>query len=159
MNPFNVKIFSMQFFKMQLNQSLMTSVGQVPMNCSGPGIRHLRTNGEPAVRIWWMQLHWSRTGAVFYYFLIYIFHIQFMTHDVRWWNMPFWLCWVLGSYITKLQKMNMPSPLKIILRACIMFHWGLGRGVVAVGKAFLKTSFITLQDALIITNVWMRYCA
>jgi len=76
MNPFNVKIFSKQFFKIQQSQSLMTSVGQVPVNCSGPGIRHPRANEEqPAVRIWWTELRWSRTGTVLYLpFSIHIPH-------------------------------------------------------------------------------------
>lgn len=54
-------IFSKQLFKLQLNQSLMTSVGQLPMNCSRPGISHPRAN----VRIWWTQLHWSCSLSTF----------------------------------------------------------------------------------------------
>lgn len=146
---------------MQLNQSLMTSVGQVPMSCSGPGIRLPRADEEPAATIWWTQLHWSRTGAVVCLFSIHIPHTVCET-----WCLEM-ECVILfelafGFLHNKAAKNKqwavllnvywMLSLLKIVLYACIMFHKGKKKK-----KAFLKT-FFTLSVALFIANVRMRYC-
>lgn len=112
----------------------MISVGQVPTNCGRPGIRHPRAHEEPAVRIWWTQLHWSGTGAVFCLpFSIHIPHIVCET----WFSVMEYVILAglgFGFLYNKAAKNKqrvgllnvhwMLSPLKIILYACIMFHKG-----------------------------------